>query len=253
MEARAVPKTATATGEGVEGALGTYDDYADEYAAYTRQREAAGADSMGMLPVMLDLLGDLSGLTALDAGCGEGYLARIMAARGARVTGIDVSPRLIQMARENDPHGAIAYHVADLSTSLPGGPGRFDVVGSCFVLDDVPDYRGFIATVAAALKPGGRAVLSLNNPYASVVRKRIANYFATDTTYPPGLAAAGIRVRYYYRTLADYLDAFFRTGLQLTKLVDVDQPAVSARRAAGQPLPPGEQLPHFLVLAFRQP
>src|SRR4051812_15078313 len=97
-----------------DGTLGTYDEYAEEYAAYTAQREAADEDPMGILPVMLDLLSNLSGLTALDAGCGEGYLARIMAARGARVTGIDISPRLIQMARDRDPRGAIDYRVADL-------------------------------------------------------------------------------------------------------------------------------------------
>jgi hypothetical protein len=63
------------------------------------------------------------------------------------------------MAREKDPTGEIEYHVADLSTSLPGGPGRFDVVGSYLVLNDVADYRGFIATVAAALKPGGQVAI----------------------------------------------------------------------------------------------
>jgi len=41
--------------------------------------------------------------------------------------------------------------------------------------------------------------------------------------------------------------------LQFTKLVDVDFPAVAAERAAGRPPPQGEELPHFLVLAFVKP
>jgi SAM-dependent methyltransferase len=42
---------------------------------------------------------DLVRAVAPAAGCGEGYLARILAARGVRVTGIDLSPRLIDLAR----------------------------------------------------------------------------------------------------------------------------------------------------------
>jgi hypothetical protein len=125
-------------------------------------------------------------------------------------------------------------------------------VGSFLVLNDVADYRGFVATMAAALKPGGRAVVSLNNPYAYVVRKGIANYFATGTAYPSGLAAAGIEVHFYHRTLAEYLEAFLAAGLRLTKLVDVDHPGIAAARAAGKALGEGEQLPRYLVLAFRK-
>jgi hypothetical protein len=42
--------------------------------------------------------------------------------------------------------------------------GRFDAVGSYLVLNDVANYCGFAATLAASLKPGGRLVLALNNP-----------------------------------------------------------------------------------------
>jgi 2-polyprenyl-3-methyl-5-hydroxy-6-metoxy-1,4-benzoquinol methylase len=183
-----------------------------------------------------------------------------MAARGARVTGIDVSPRLVQLAREKDPNGTmvawrpqgIDYRVSDLSRWLSVEAGRFDVVGSYLVLNDVADYRGFVATMAAALKPGGRAVVSLNNPYAYVVRKGIADYFATGTAHPSGLAAAGIKVHFYHRTLGEYLDAFLAAGFQLTNLVDVDHPGLGAARAAGKVLGKGEQLPRFLVLAFRK-
>jgi 2-polyprenyl-3-methyl-5-hydroxy-6-metoxy-1,4-benzoquinol methylase len=234
-----------------------YDDYAAEYAAYVARREQAEAagqgDPMGILPHLLALLGDVAGRAVLDAGCGEGYLTRILAARGAKVTGIDLSPRLIELARARqagDPAGAIAYRVADLSAPLPDLAGRFDAVASYMVLNDVEDYRGFAATLGAALKPGGRAAFALNNSYAYVVRKRIADYFASGTTHPCGLAASGIKVAFYHRTLGEYLDAFLAVGLHLTKLVDVDHPAAAAARAAGRPVPEGNELPRFMILAF---
>jgi 2-polyprenyl-3-methyl-5-hydroxy-6-metoxy-1,4-benzoquinol methylase len=119
----------------------------------------AGADAspFGLLPPLLELLGDITGRRVLDAGCGEGYLARVLAARRARVTGIDLSPRLIAMPRAKNPAGDIGYRVADLSQPVPGIAGRFDAVASYLVLNDVQDYRGFAATLAASLKPGGRS------------------------------------------------------------------------------------------------
>src|SRR5918999_3200494 len=103
-----------------------YDDYATEYAALVawRERAGVGSDDLGIVPHLLDLLGDVSDRVVLDAGCGEGYLARILAARGARVTGIDLSPRLIDLARQKESDGVITYHVADLSEPLPALEGR---------------------------------------------------------------------------------------------------------------------------------
>jgi len=71
-----------------------YDDYSAEYAAYVAEREQGGVegDPLGILPGLLELLSDVAGRSVLDGGCGEGYLARVLAGRGARVTGIDLSP-----------------------------------------------------------------------------------------------------------------------------------------------------------------
>ena len=109
-------------------ASGDYDDYAEEYATYVAWREQAepDADPFGLLLPLLDLLGDIEGRRVLDAGCGEGYLARVLAARGARVTGIDLSARLIALARARDPGGTIDYQVADLSQPRPAVAGRLD-------------------------------------------------------------------------------------------------------------------------------
>ena len=138
-------------------AAGDYDAYAGQYAAFVARREQDGpeADPYGLLCPLLDLIGDIAGRQVLDAGCGEGYLARALAARGAHVTGIDLSPRLIELARARDPAGNIDYQVGDLSQPRPAAVERFDAAGSYLVLNDVADYRGFAATLAASLKPGG--------------------------------------------------------------------------------------------------
>jgi 2-polyprenyl-3-methyl-5-hydroxy-6-metoxy-1,4-benzoquinol methylase len=213
-----------------------YEGSAEAYAAYVAWREQGGGDGdpLGILAPLLELLGDVAGQDVLDAGCGEGYLARVLAARGARVVGLDLAPSLIARARERTPDGSIAYGVADLSTPQPPYQRRFDAAASYLVLNDVADYRGFAATLARSLRPGGRLVLALNNPYGAVIRGHVQDYFATGTVSPyRAMWAAGMRVHHHHRTLEEYLDTFLGAGLVLAKLADL--PRGPRRGAAGGP------------------
>ena len=233
---------------------GQYDDYSTEYAASVAIREQGGVegDPYGILPRFLELLGDVDGQSVLDAGCGEGYLARVLAARGAHVTGIDLSPRLIALARQKTPGGEIDYRVADLSTRTSENTNRFDAVTSFLVLNDVEDFQGFAAALAALLKPGGRMVHAFNNPYAAVIRKHVANYFDSGVRSPyVGLWEAGIKTYHHHRTLEEYLDAFLINGMRLTKLADLSGRAIV--HEPGSILPEGYLFPRFMLVAFSKP
>jgi 2-polyprenyl-3-methyl-5-hydroxy-6-metoxy-1,4-benzoquinol methylase len=221
-----------------------WDTYAEAYARALDERKPADLPG-GMLMRMIDMLGDLEGKFVLDAGCGPGVLARVLAGRGARVTGIDLSPRLIAMARERDPEGSIDYRVSDLSQPHPDLVGTFDAIGSYLVLNDVEHYREFAATLATLLRPGGRIALAFNNPYSSVVREHVSDYFASGTmgTYL-GMWEQGIKARYYHRTLEEYLDAFLDIGIRLIKLADLPD----TFRLESESL-----FPRFMILAFEKP
>jgi SAM-dependent methyltransferase len=238
----------------VTPASSEYDDYADQYATYVAWRERAGpgCDPFGLLPPLLELLGDIDGRRVLDAACGEGYLARALAAQGAHVTGIDLSRRLIALARARDPDGRIDYQVADLSRPLPATTGPFDAAGCYLALNDILDYRGFAGSLAASLAPGGRLVLALNNPYSAVLDRHVTDYFDSGAASRyRGLWESGIRAYYRHRTLEDYLDAFHAGGLRLTKLADVA--ALADEHGPDAFLPPGGRFPRFMLLAFSKP
>lgn len=235
----------------MEPEANTYDDFAAQYADYVAKREQVGIESDPIMPRFLDLLGDVSGLSILDAGCGEGYLSRIVASRGASVTGIDISARLIEIARSKDPEGKITYLQADLSQPLPDYREHFDLIVSHFVLNDVSDYRGFLNTLGSVAKPGGRLVLSLNNPYSFVVRGHITDYFETGKAYPyRGMAQEGVKVHFYHRTLTEYLDASFAAGFQLQRLIDIPTPEGSFRLQSDALLRKGYHFPFFMILSF---
>ena len=82
-----------------------------------------------------------------------------------------------------------------------------------------------------------------------MVRAHVTDYFASGAVgVYGGLWEQGVKVRYYHRTLEEYLDAFLAAGFQLAKLADVpDRPGLP------WPLPTIYRFPRFMVLAFDKP
>src|SRR5688572_6519176 len=120
----------------------TYDEYADQYAALL-QRSSESPYSLYhdlVVPQVLQFLGDVAGRTVLDAGCGEGFLARLLAGHGAQVTAVDISARLVGLAKLHNSIGSLQYLVHDLSRGFPNVDQTFDLVVSNLVLNDVYDY-----------------------------------------------------------------------------------------------------------------
>ncbi len=235
----------------MENKIDIYNDFAPQYADLVTGWEEAGIEREPMMQTFLEILGDVSGITTLDAGCGEGYLSRILARRGANVTGIDIADRLVEIARGKDPEGKITYQVANLSEPIPEFACHFDLIVSRFVLNDVYNYKGFLATLGSVAKPGGRLVISMNNPYSFVVRGHITDYFDSGKAYPyRGMAEEGAKVHFYQRTLEEYLDACFAAGFQLHRLVDIPTPEGTFKRRNDTLIPVGTQFPFFMILSL---
>jgi ubiquinone/menaquinone biosynthesis C-methylase UbiE len=114
------------------------------------------------------LLGDVTGKSVLDLACGEGHYTRRIKQRGAgRIEGVDLSARMIELAREEEkrqPLG-IVYHVADVAQMALGAP--FDFVVASYLLNyaqTAEHLREMARSIANHLKPGGRFVTINNNP-----------------------------------------------------------------------------------------
>lgn len=108
------------------------------------------------------------GARALDLACGTGDIARELASRGARVIGLDVTHRMLQLARQKTT--SIGFVCADM-TSLPFGDARFDVVSTGYGLRNVPDLPLALREMHRVLRPGGLVIsLDFNRPENAVVR-----------------------------------------------------------------------------------
>ncbi len=114
---------------------------------------------------LLDFAAPVAGARILDIACGTGIVARRaarLAGRDAKVTGIDLNPKMVAVARAAaEREGAtIAWHEGD-ARSLSFDDGAFDIAFCQQGLQFVPDRVRAVAEMARVLKPGGRLVLAL--------------------------------------------------------------------------------------------
>lgn len=113
----------------------------------------------------IDRIAQLSGKNVLDVGCGGGILAEAMAARGARVTGIDLAEKPLQVARLHllESGRRVEYRMMAVEDLATEAPATFDVVTCMEMLEHVPDPAAVVSACAQLLKPGGHAFFATLN------------------------------------------------------------------------------------------
>jgi 2-polyprenyl-6-hydroxyphenyl methylase/3-demethylubiquinone-9 3-methyltransferase len=107
----------------------------------------------------------LAGKTVIDVGCGGGLLAEAMAARGARVTGVDLAESSLTVARLHllESGRQVDYRYISAEDLAAEIPGRADVVTCMELLEHVPDPASIVAACARLVQPGGHVFLSTLN------------------------------------------------------------------------------------------
>jgi ubiquinone/menaquinone biosynthesis methyltransferase len=122
---------------------------------------------------LIDLAGPLDGRVVLDLACGTGDLAFLAAARGARVTGLDVTLRMVDLARAKAARRfgrAPSFVVGDMM-ALPLPDQSVDVVTTGYGLRNVPVIGDALAEMHRVLRPGGLLLsLDFNRPATPPVR-----------------------------------------------------------------------------------
>jgi SAM-dependent methyltransferase len=160
-----------------------HDRQADERAAYFRAHHSELAfddgdylDHETWIRPAFGQLGNVSGKDVLDYGCGHGMAAVVLARRGARVSGFDLSPAYIAEAGHRAVANRVSVHFQQADAEhLPFDDQSFDAVWGCAILHHLDlDRAG--RELRRVLRPGGVAVFCEpwgGNPILNLARKRI--------------------------------------------------------------------------------
>jgi 2-polyprenyl-3-methyl-5-hydroxy-6-metoxy-1,4-benzoquinol methylase len=133
-----------------------YERFADEFDSRMNRYEVTKRIRI----VFEDVLpARLEGLRLLDAGCGTGRFSAIAAARGARVTALDVGERLLAKVAEK----CDCERVVGSVERLPFADESFDVVLCSEVVEHLRSPRAGVGELARVVRPGGRLVLTTPN------------------------------------------------------------------------------------------
>jgi demethylmenaquinone methyltransferase/2-methoxy-6-polyprenyl-1,4-benzoquinol methylase len=111
------------------------------------------------------------GLRVLDLATGTGDIAYLLHREGSSVVGLDLTPRMIELAIAKASHDSRPRFLVGDMTALPFSAGRFDVVTTGYGLRNVPDLERAIGEIARVLVPGGRLLsLDFDRPANIIVR-----------------------------------------------------------------------------------
>lgn len=173
--------------------------------------------------------------SVLDLGCGEGQIARRVAAAGASFTvGIDRAIRQVTegVARRGGPR----YAVGD-ARALPIGDATFDAVVACLVFEHLAELDAACTEVARVLRPDGTFVLFLNHPLIQTPDSgwiddqiidppeqywRVGPYLVEDRSMVE--VDNGVRIMFHHRPLSRYVNALARAGLYVEKMIEPPPP-----------------------------
>jgi SAM-dependent methyltransferase len=222
-------------------------------------------------PAFLAMLPSIEDLAGLDVGCGEGHNTRLLAERGARMTGIDISPAFVCYAREEEEDNplGIRYEVAS-AVDLPFEGASFNFVSALMSLMDIPETERVLAEVFRVLRPSGFFQFSITHPCFDTPHRKtlraetsltyaieVGDYFRRldgevqewlFSAAPPEVSEGTrpFRVPRFTRTLSEWLNLLIATGFVLESL---GEPRPSDEAVRERPRLQGAQVVAFCLHA----
>ncbi len=192
----------------------------------------------------------------LDVGTGEGQVARLAAAAGLDVVGIDPAWAQVAEAARRSGAGQCGPAPGGLPSMTPGAPAYlrarggalpvasagFDAVVACLVFEHITDMDGAIAEVARALRCGGRFIFLLNHPLLQTPGSgwiddhilgeqywRIGPYLVEDETLEE--VEKGVLIPFVHRPLSRYVNSMVANGMVVVRMEEPPPPPGFLARA----------------------
>lgn len=201
-----------------EKIVAAYENLADSYNAMIDHKPH---NAYYDRPNTLKLIPKVNGKSILDAACGPGKYAEILMAQGATVTGFDISPRMVALAKERNK-GLGTFFVHDMSNSFDMlADTSYDIVVCTLAMHYIEDWNSTIQEFHRVLKPNGSLVLSIEHPFFEYLYFKSERYFdieAVNATWS-GFGKP-VQVHSYRRSLNDCIQPLTSNGFYIDQLVE---------------------------------
>jgi ubiquinone/menaquinone biosynthesis C-methylase UbiE len=211
------------------------NEYNKSYKFWERQKPKIQSDFL-VRPYVIKLAGDVKEKRILDAGCGEGYISRILARKGGQIIGVDNSLEMINIAKriEEKEKLGIRYEIANvLNLTSRFKKEKFDLVVSVLVFPyfNKNNLVKAIKQTYTVLKKGGEFILAIPHPFLYVLKPKTNwvkflynkfNYF-DSTTVKIRLFdknKKGFSTDVYHNTLYHFINSLLNVGFQLIKILE---------------------------------
>ncbi|GAB4510951.1 MAG: hypothetical protein OHK0046_08390 [Anaerolineae bacterium] len=222
------------------------------------------------IPAVIDLLALKPGEQVIDMGAGQGVLAPYVAAKGAKYTGIDVSPRLLNYARQH--HGEegrfLQADAARLHLESSMQAESYDAAVFLLSVQDMNPLEDVLRSAAWVLKVGGRVVLLMTHPAFRVPRQsgwgfdedrklqyRRVDRYLTPLPVPmkqhPG-KESGVTIS-FHRPISEYINTLAMCGLLVDRMEEltIGEHSLKKNRTKAEKLA-DDEIPLFLGLRARK-
>jgi len=192
-----------------------FDAFAEEFASHASD---GAYNALYDRPAVLELLGDVSGLRVLDAGCGPGLYPEELVARGAEVVGLDESPEMVRLATQRVKVGLTA-RVHDLKSPIDWlDDESFDAAVMALVIHHVDDRVSALREVRRVLRPGAPLVVSTHHPTSDWLR--LGGSYFTEEPVEEDWQDGRWHVRYWRQSLSSFCEEIAEAGFLIERIVE---------------------------------
>jgi SAM-dependent methyltransferase len=200
----------------------SYDKIADVFLAHVARTESW--NNLYERPNTLALLPELKGKNVLDIGCGSGFYTEYALNKGASVTAVDVSQKILDRLALKIKSEKLAIYRADISQPMPFlKSDTFDCVICSLVIDYLKNWEPLFMEMYRVMKNGGRVIISTHHPFNTYLYRKPRSYFdfkliedtwAVRSRHP-------FKTHYYIRPLNEVLRPIMQSKF---KFISLDEP-----------------------------
>lgn len=231
-----------------------YDFLAEVYHGYrTKRPQGLFHNEMLEMPATLELLGDVRGKKILDFGCGTGIYAKLLAKKGAKVSGFDISSGMLAIAKAENP---------TLDLRLGSGyvipfKEKFDIVLAPLVVHYLEDWDKMFREVSRVLKTGGYFIFSTGNPVTECRKKikfkgrefRVFGDYFKERKIPSiwhNIRGRDLKMFFYHKTYESIIKTIVKNNFEIVDYKDTF-PLEKAKKVFPDKYALCSKMPYFSV------